>query len=547
MSIADIIIELDNKYKVLLIKYEGKASEFFKPSFNLYLGMNIRDILVMDMDMDMDSGIVDWRDKQFSYMIMKCHKEKLFLLLKQVDNRIKMLEKSLDEMDCGIQIYDKDARFVYFNEDSRRISGLENEDVEGRHLSDVYDLDAQYSTTLTVLETKKPVRHRCDTFKVKGGKTLTTTNDAVPLIIDDKVEGVVLKEWDTVAVKKSYEYMGNVQNGILDFISSNTDMARENKIYFENIVGESAKLTDALNLAKRVSVQDCNVLVYGETGTGKELFAQSIHNSSMRKNKKFIPLNCAAVPENLIEGILFGTEKGAFTGSENKNGLFFQADGGTIFLDELNSMSLNMQSKLLRVIQDGKFRPVGSEKLIKTDVRIISSCNEEPFSSAIRKDLLYRLSTIIVEVPPLRERKNDIESLVFYFSDKLSKKYNNKIEKINTKVLDYLKKYEWPGNVRELEHIVEYALNVMDDGEFTLMHIPRHIMSRQVEDEKESEGLFKDSIYENELSYMVGKFEDMIIRNVLEHNDNNITLAAKSLGIKRQSLQYRIRKYGIII
>jgi arginine utilization regulatory protein len=545
MSIADITIELDNDYKVLSLEYEGEALGFFKPSFDLYKGMSIHDILVIDLESV--EGTVDWRDKEFSYRIVKCSGEKYLLFLKQIDIRVIMLEKSLDAMDCGIQIYDKYARIVYFNEDSRRMSGVENKDIAGKHLSEVYDFDFEFSTTLTVLDTKKSVSHRCDTFKVKNGNTLTTTNSAEPLIIDGEVEGVVLKEWDTVAVKKSYEYMENVQQGIMDFISTNTDMARENKIYFENIVGESTKLTEALNLAKRVSVQDCNVLVYGETGTGKELFAQSIHNESNRKNKKFIPLNCAAVPENLIEGILFGTEKGAFTGSENKNGLFFQADEGTLFLDELNSMSLNMQSKLLRVIQDGKFRPVGSEKLIKTDVRIISSCNEEPFSSEIRKDLLYRLSTIIVEVPPLRERKSDIESLVFYFSDKLSKRYNNKIEKIDPEVLDYLKRYQWPGNVRELEHIVEYALNVMDDGDFRISHIPRHVMIRQVEDENELEGLFKDSIYENELSYMVENFEDMIIRKVLNHHDNNITLAAKSLGIKRQSLQYRIRKYGIII
>ncbi|SHI49064.1 arginine utilization regulatory protein [Dethiosulfatibacter aminovorans DSM 17477] len=545
MNIADIILELDDELNILSLEYEGKAAEFFKPSFDMYTGMNILDILVMDTERL--AGTVDWRDKTFSYRMMDCGKEKSFLFLKQIDKRMTMLEKSLDEMDCGIQIYDKDARIVYINKDSRRISGLENEDVEGKYIAEVFDLDVQdYSTTLTVLDTKKPVMHRCDTFRVNG-KILTTTNSAAPIIIDGEVEGVVLKEWDRSAVKKSYEYMEKVQQGIMDFISCNTEIARENKIYFDNIVGESRKLKDALNLAKRVSVQDCNVLIYGETGTGKELFAQSIHNESRRKGKKFVPLNCAAIPENLIEGILFGTEKGAFTGSENKTGLFYQADGGTIFLDELNSMSLNMQSKLLRVIQDGKFRPVGSQELIETDVRIISSCNEEPFSSSIRKDLLYRLSTIIVEVPPLRDRKSDIESLVMYFSDKLSPRYNNRIETIDSEVIDYLKKYHWPGNVRELEHIVEYALNVMDDGEFRIDHIPKHVMTGQVEEEKKSIGFFEDSIYDSELSYMVEKFEDMVIRKVLERNDNNITVAAKSLGIKRQSLQYRIRKYGIIL
>lgn len=290
MSIADIIVELNKDYKVMSLEYEGESTEFFKNSFDLYIGMNIRDILVMDAESLY--GTVDWRDKKFSYRILKCSSEKFLLLLKRIDNRMKVLEKSLDAMDCGIQIYDKYARIVYFNEDSRRISGVENEEVVGKHLSEVYDFDFQFSTTLTVLDTKKPVSHRCDTFKVKNGNTLTTTNSAEPLIIDGEVEGVVLKEWDAEAVKKSYEYMENVQNGILDFISSNTDMARDNKIYFENIVGQSAKLTDALNLAKRVSVQDCNVLIYGETGTGKELFAQSIHNASMRKNKIHSPELC---------------------------------------------------------------------------------------------------------------------------------------------------------------------------------------------------------------------------------------------------------------
>ena len=190
MSIADIIMELDSEYNILSLEYEGEASEFFKPSFDLYKGMNIRDIMVMDMDSV--AGIANWRDKGFSYRMLKCSGEKFFLFLKQDNNRMKMFEKSLDAMDCGIQIYDKNARIVYFNEDSRRISEVENEEVVGRYMAEVFDLDVQdYSTTLTVLDTKRPVMHRCDTFKVKGGKTVTTTNSALPVIIDGEVEGVV--------------------------------------------------------------------------------------------------------------------------------------------------------------------------------------------------------------------------------------------------------------------------------------------------------------------------------------------------------------------
>jgi arginine utilization regulatory protein len=305
---------------------------------------------------------------------------------------------------------------------------------------------------------------------------------------------------------------------------------------------------------KKISTQDCNVLIYGETGTGKEMFAQSIHEESRRKDKKFLAINCAAVPETLIESTLFGTTKGAFTGSVERAGLLEEVNGGTLFLDELNSMSLSMQSKILRVIQENRFRRVGGEKDIDIDVRFISSCNENPYkiteSNLLRKDLFYRLSTVILEIPPLKNRIDDIETLIKYCLKQYQHKYLKRISHIDESVIAILKSYNWPGNVRELFHIVEYALNVIENDTWKISHLPKYITDSYNENSENMDSSnFEEpsGIYKNDLQYIMDNYESKILQKVLEHNGYNISRTADSLGIKRQSLQYRIKKYGIVV
>ena len=303
----------------------------------------------------------------------------------------------------------------------------------------------------------------------------------------------------------------------------------------------------AVQLARRVAEQESPVMLVGETGTGKEIFAQSIHRASPRRGKKFLALNCAAVPEPLVESILFGTQKGSFTGSENQAGYFEEAEGGTIFLDELNSMSLSMQSKLLRVIQEKVFRRIGSTKDLKADVRIISSCNEDPFGAVaenrFRRDLFYRLSTVTIELPPLRERPEDLKELIDYHLAATAHQYIHGVTAVSGEVMELFRGYAWPGNVRELFHVLDYAQNVADGGTLQMEHLPSYLRKGRPASGAAPERIDFSGCT---LQSLLDDYEHAVLLQALDHCGNNISLTAKTLGILRQSLQYRIRKYGII-
>jgi two-component system, NtrC family, response regulator GlrR len=235
------------------------------------------------------------------------------------------------------------------------------------------------------------------------------------------------------------------------------------KYGFKNIIGKSKKMEEVMEQVSRAAETDSNVCIYGESGTGKELVAKSLHLLSSRKNNSFVAINCAAIPEGLLEGELFGYERGAFTGAiKNKKGFFAQANGGTIFLDEISEMSELMQVKLLRVLQEKHFYPLGAEKLMESDARILTATNKdlknEVKKGSFRKDLFYRIHVIPIYLPPLRERKEDIPLLADHFIKKFSKKMNKNIKGISTDSLQKLLSYSWPGNVRELENTIEYAV-----------------------------------------------------------------------------------------
>lgn len=322
---------------------------------------------------------------------------------------------------------------------------------------------------------------------------------------------------------------------------------------FSDVIGGSTPMREAVSLAQKVAQQDCNILLVGETGTGKEIFAQSIHRASARRNRKFLAINCAAVPETLIEGLFFGTVKGSFTGSVNKAGYLEEADGGTLFLDELNSMSLAMQSKILRVLQEGTFHRVGGEEELHTDVRVVSSCNEDPFrlthENLLRKDLFYRLSTVIIDLPPLRDRIEDLDELIWFYLGKQAHRFIRPVHSLAPGTLAILRSYHWPGNVRELFHVLDHILNVTDGGTAEPQHLPRYLQTAGTSEispdpafaEMDSDWLHSD------LQTTMDRYECQVIRAVLEHYGSNISQAAQALGLRRQSLQYRIKKYGIII
>jgi arginine utilization regulatory protein len=292
---------------------------------------------------------------------------------------------------------------------------------------------------------------------------------------------------------------------------------------------------------------DNNFLIYGETGTGKEVFAQSVHNLGSNSEEPFVPINCAAIPEGLFEGILFGTVKGSYTGAKDQIGLFEEAGKGTLFLDELNSMPIAMQTKLLRVLQEKRVRRVGGLKTKPILCRIISAVNENPekllTEGRLREDLFYRIAGYSLYIPPLRERKDDLLIMSSYFIKKYNLKLNKRIEDLSIFLKKEMLNYKWPGNVRELEHVIENLIIRSKRGEKRLKvkHLPSHLKSKLVNSDQDLE------IEEENLSLteVLQEIEKQMILQVLKKNSGNVSQSARDLGIIRQSLIYRIKKLEI--
>lgn len=319
------------------------------------------------------------------------------------------------------------------------------------------------------------------------------------------------------------------------------------KFNLPNIIGVSPNIMAVVKNAIKVAQTDATVLLLGETGTGKELIAKTIHFQSRRSNFPFVAINCAAIPENLLEVELFGSEKGAFTDAIKRIGKFELADKGTIFLDEIGELPLKLQPKLLRVLQEKVFEPIGSNKPRKTDVRIISATNrnlyEEVKKGNFREDLFWRLNVISIQIPPLRERKEDIPLLTDFFLDKYSKIYNKKI-KLDDKIMEVLIKYPFPGNVRELENLIERLVIMCENHLIKVEDLPLYIRSS---DHKYGSYNNKDNLDKTKTGLMdeIEELERNRILNALEKNGYVLKRTAKYLGITERQLGYRLKKFGI--
>lgn len=443
----------------------------------------------------------------------------------------------LDYIEEGIHIIDKDGRIVYQNLFGQKIDGIDREKAIGRHLLEVYpSLTHETSTLLTVIRTGKPILKNEQTFINYKGEKITTINSSIPIKVKGKILGALEISKDITQVREMSEKIVDLQSRLYNNGRIRKEDEETAEYTFLDIIGQNKEILGLKQIALKAAHTNAPVLIYGDTGTGKELFVHAIHNASNRRNKPFITQNCSALPANLLEGILFGTVKGGFTGAEDRDGLFKLAHGGTLFLDEINSMPLELQPKLLRVLQDGSFRPVGGVKTINVDVRVITATNIPPEEAVkqkyLRKDLFYRLNVIRLDIPPLSKRKDDIPLLTQHFIQKMNKKLGKKVKGVSKEVMDIFMSSPWEGNVRELENLIEGIMSIHDMDIIEVEHLPSKFKKTQTEENLS----LKDTLE---------KIERELIEDALEKAEYNISYTAQLLNIPRQTLQYKISKYNL--
>ncbi|WP_427127002.1 sigma-54 interaction domain-containing protein [Priestia megaterium] len=443
----------------------------------------------------------------------------------------------INSINDGILVIDKEGIVRFINPEYTKITGVKS-DIIGKPLIE-YRPGAQLTNTL------KDQQCRVGVYRKEKNREYMV--DMAPIIIEGKVAGAVsvcksLNEVDKLSkeLRRQTEKLKNLENRM--------DSIYEAKYTFEQIIGGEGGLRHVVYIAEKVAESQFPILVTGESGTGKELFSQAIHNKSERKHGPFIPVNCAAIPSSLLESELFGYGDGAFTNAKKggKAGLFEIANNGTVFLDEIGDMSYDLQAKLLRVLQEKKIRRVGEANERAVDVRIIAATHRNlqqlVNKKQFREDLFYRLNVIQLEIPPLRERREDIRKLVYSF---IEHSITNTSYTIDEYTLDFLQSYHWPGNVRELKNVIDYA-TCMTEGTDILFH---HLPEFMIKNEKRFSGVAgKTEKISQTLHQATQDKERAFIQEILRKYPNNIEgkrKTAEVLDISLATLYNKMKKYHI--
>lgn len=414
-------------------------------------------------------------------------------------------------------------------------NAADNQWALGKNLLEVFPgQNFQSSALLAALKEDGVIYRQQEIVWNHLGKKSVTNNLTIPIVCRGQFVGSVQLSRDVTNMGRSGRAAPRV--------SSASTGARYT---VEDIVGRSPEIQEVRRLIQRIANSSSSVLVYGETGTGKELVVSSIHNASYRKDKTFMPINCAALPESILESLLFGTHRGAFTGAEDRAGLIEECSGGTIYLDEINSMPLKLQSKLLRVLDTKTVMPLGATKPKDVDIRIVASVNRSPEQLMQNKemlpDLFFRLNAIHIRVPPLRSRPEDIELLVRHFLESYNRQLGKQNHGISPEAMALLKTYSWPGNVRELEHTIEAALNLTDGSqELQVADIPAYFFFPG-----SAVGTDAPSAPNIPLREAVANYERDLIRKALQDTGGNIDRAAALLQLPRTTLYSRMDKLGL--
>lgn len=450
----------------------------------------------------------------------------------------------------GITIINLDGEILFSAKLNSKFSNRKEREayqaLVGQNFFDVFEnLNAKNSSMIRAMEVGLPVYVENQLLQTKGQEGIHISSLSIPIKSGRAVVG---------AIDLSMEEMtdGEEEPESVELTSEQIPVGGAGKLKkhsgasfkMEDIIAVDEKMKNARDYIPVVAACDLPVMIYGETGTGKEVFAQSIHNASERRDKPFIAQNCAALPDTLLESILFGTSKGAFTGAMENKGLFELADGGTLFLDEINSMPLFLQSKLLRVLQDGSFRSLGGSETKRTNVKIIAATNVEPLEAIekgqLRRDIYYRLSMMSIRIPPLRERKADIGHFVKFYVNKHNGTFHKQVQYVSKDLLKKLEEYDWPGNVRELEHVIVYGMSMVDETSALLQYKDikgKLLLEKQADRKKTPESLEEVPKLCSSLREAVAAYEEKLIWQALEAAHGNISEAARILDVPRQTLQ----------
>lgn len=468
-------------------------------------------------------------------------------------NYKRLLELILLNLDEGIIVTDAKANITFYKEPATNIGGIDSPTALGKNILDVFpDLTPDTSTFYSVLRTGKPIIEHIQHYTNYQGRKVSTVTSTIPIIENGEITGCFEVFKDLTQVTELSEKIVHLQEQLY---KSNTGKKSYNengaKYTFDNIIGSSGPILKLKEKARRTARSNSPVLVYGETGTGKELLVQAIHNADpKRRNKPFIAQNCAALPFSLLESILFGTAAGSFTGAKDNPGLFELADGGTLYLDEVNSLNIELQAKLLRVIQDGIVRRVGETKTKDVDVRIIASTNELPEQlvekKLLREDLYYRLNVIYLELPSLRERLGDIDVLVQYFIQRNNEQMGKRVSGISREALKAFTEYSWPGNIRELEHLMESTMNLIDKDIITLEDVQYYFEKRQKIAAMDPEASVNDAC-PKDLAAAVSGYERSLLVKALKSSGGNVAMAARALQLPKQTMHNKVKKHNISI
>ncbi|QSX05953.1 sigma 54-interacting transcriptional regulator [Sedimentibacter sp. zth1] len=540
----DVIVGIFTKTDIYKMR-NSKESEFERPAFDFSVNdivkVNYDENVILAKDIMIQKNLgrlfVEKDEKIVGIITNNNIRDRFYA---KVEDLHIMTEEAFDNICEAVCICDSNGEVIYWNKASEKLYNLKKDKIIGANIANYFP-NALTSKVFKEQKAYKYVLHQ----PVKGKEVFLS---AVPIFNkNNQMTAVITTDKDINELDKLMDKLKREEEKSKYYEVRYKEQIKK-QYSFSTIISKNKKVIEAIALSQRISTSNANIMITGESGTGKDVFARAIHDSSGRKGK-LVALNCSAIPEELLESELFGYEEGAFTGAVKggKIGKFELANNGTLFLDEIGEMPIKMQSKLLRVLQDGIINRLGSDKSIKTNVRIISATNID-IKSAIendkfRNDLYYRLAVVNIELPPLRERKDDIRELTKYFIKEFSEKENISIDSFDDEIYDIFSEYCWEGNIRELRNVVQRIVILSNDGIIKKEDIPEYILIYKSNTNISTmiENLENDLDFDDNIK----KIEIKMLKEAINISKGNRSKAAKLLKINRTTFYYKIKQYGL--